>query len=89
MLLPNIHLANLRSLPNKMDELLLLSWLNKDFSNSAALCFTETWLNDSIPDSALHLLGFQLIRADWDAESMGNRVAAGHASTSMKGGVQM
>ncbi|KAL0161696.1 hypothetical protein M9458_045421, partial [Cirrhinus mrigala] len=64
-----IHLANLRSLPNKTDELLLLSRTNKDFSNSAALCFTETWLNDPIPDSALHLPGYQLFRADRDAES--------------------
>ncbi len=69
--LPSIHLANLRSLPNKTDKLLLLSRTNKDFSNSAALCFTETWLNDAIPDSALSLPGFQLIRADRDAESMG------------------
>ncbi len=64
--LPSIHLANLRSLPNKP-----LSRLNKDFSNSAALCFMETWLNGTIPDSALHLPNFQLIRADRDAESMG------------------
>ncbi len=48
--LPSIHRANLRSLPNKTDKL-LLSRLNKDFSNSAALCFTETWLNLTIPDS--------------------------------------
>ncbi len=34
--LPSIHLANLRFLPNKTDEL-LLSQTNKDFSNSAAL----------------------------------------------------
>ncbi len=67
--LPSIHLANLRSLPNKTDKLLLLSRTNKDFSNSAALCFTETWLNDAITDSALHLPNFQLIRADRDAES--------------------
>ncbi len=69
--LPSIHLANLRSLPNKMDEILLLSRTNKDFSNSAALCFTETWLKDTIPDSALHLPNFQLIRADRKAESTG------------------
>ncbi len=31
--LPSIHLANLHSLPNKTDELLLLSRTNKDFSN--------------------------------------------------------
>ncbi len=47
-LLPSIYLANLRSLPNKTDKILLLSQTNKDFSNSATLCFTETWLNDSI-----------------------------------------
>ncbi len=38
--LPSIHLANLRSLPNKTDKLLLLFRTNKDYSNSAALCFT-------------------------------------------------
>ncbi len=69
--LPSIHLANLRSLPNKTDKLLLLSRANNDFSNAAALCFTETWLNDAIPDSVLHLPNFQLIRSDRDAESMG------------------
>ena len=62
--LPSLHLANVRSLPNKMDELLLLNRINKDFSGSAALCFTETWLGESTPDSILHLPGFQLHRAD-------------------------
>ncbi len=75
--LPSIHLANLRSLPNKTVKLLLLSWTNKDFSNSAALCFTETWLNDAIPDSALHLPNFQLIRADRDTESTGKSHGGG------------
>ncbi len=75
--LPSIHLVNLRSLPNKTDKLLLLSRINKDFSNSAALCFTETWLNDAIPDSALHLPGFQLFRADRDAESTGKSRGGG------------
>uniref|UniRef100_A0A8C1G2X1 Reverse transcriptase domain-containing protein n=1 Tax=Cyprinus carpio TaxID=7962 RepID=A0A8C1G2X1_CYPCA len=75
--LPSIHLANLRSLPNKTDEILLLSRTNKDFSHSAALCFTETWLNDAIPDSALHLPGFQLFRADRDAESTGKSRGGG------------
>ncbi len=47
--LPSIHLANLNSLPNKTDELLLVSRLNKNASNSTALCFTKTWLNGAIP----------------------------------------
>ncbi len=76
-LLPSIHLANLRALPNKTDKLILLSRTNKDFSNSAALCFTETWLNDAIPDSVLHLPNFQLIRADRDAESTGKSRGGG------------
>ncbi|CAM4574253.1 unnamed protein product [Leuciscus chuanchicus] len=75
--LPSIHLANVRSLPNKMDELLLLSRKNKDFTNSAALCFTETWLNEAIPDSALHLPDFQLFRADRDMESTGKTRGGG------------
>ncbi len=75
--LPSIHLANLRSLHNKTNELLLLSRTNKDFSNSAALCFTETWLKDTIPDSALHLPNFQLIRADREAESTGKSRGGG------------
>ncbi len=62
--LPSIHLANLRSLPNKTDELLLLTRTNKDFLNSAALCFTETWLSETIPDNVLHLPGYQLFRSD-------------------------
>ncbi|KAK3569832.1 hypothetical protein QTP86_005862 [Hemibagrus guttatus] len=60
-----------------MDELLLLSRTNKDFSNSAALCFTESWLNDAIPDSALNLPGFQLFRADRVAESAGKSRGGG------------
>ncbi|KAL0161486.1 hypothetical protein M9458_045211, partial [Cirrhinus mrigala] len=62
---------------NKTDELLLLSRLNKDFSHSAALCFTETWLNDGIPDGALHLPGYQLFRADRVAESTGKSRGGG------------
>ncbi len=55
----------------------LLSWTNKDFSNSTALCFTETWLNDATPDSALHLPSFRLIRSDRDAESTGKSSGGG------------
>ncbi len=43
----------------------------------------ETWQNGAIPDSALHLLNFQLIRADRNAESMGKskRKLADQAAT--------
>ncbi len=82
--LPSIHLANLRSLPNKTDKLLLLSRFKQDFSNSAALCFTETWLNDAIPESALSCL--ERIATQ---HQRGNCAGAGCAFTSMRRGVQM
>ncbi len=75
--LPSIHLASLCFLANKSDELQLLTRTNKDFLNSAALCFTETWLNGAIPDSALHLSGFQLFRADRVTESSGKTRGGG------------
>lgn len=49
------------SIPNKMDEMLLPCRINKSFAHSAALCFMETWLSESIPDSGLYLLGFHLL----------------------------
>lgn len=87
--LPSIHLANLRSLPNKIDELILLSQTNRDFLHSAALCFTETWLNDAIPDNALHLPAISCSKRIATENQRGNRAVVGHAFTSMKGGVQM
>ena len=58
-------------------ERLLLTWINRDFSNSAALCFMETWLNGTIPDSALYLLGFQLFRAYCTTEATGKTRGSG------------
>ena len=75
--LPSIHLANLRSLPNKMDELLLLRGSNKDFSHSAVLCFTETWLSGAVPDAGVHLPGFSLLRADRVTELSGKSKGGG------------
>ena len=64
--LPSILLSNVRSLCNKIDELRLLIRTNRDFSLSSVLCFTESWLTESTPDSAAQLTGFQLLRADRD-----------------------
>ena len=60
-----------------MDELLLLTRINKDFFNSAALCFTETWLNINTPDNGLSLPGFQLFRADRITELTGKTRGGG------------
>jgi len=79
-------MANLCSLENKSDELQLLTRTNKDFLNTAALCFTETWLNGAIPNSALHLTGFQLFRALQSRR--GKREAVDYVFISIKAGVQ-
>lgn len=58
-----IHLANLRSFPNKTDE--LHSQTNNDFSNSASL------FHGNLAE------GFQLFRVDHDAQSAGNSRGGG------------
>jgi len=50
-----VFLSNMRSLASKLDELQVLMVKNGDFSISAVLCFTETWLCGLISDSALRL----------------------------------
>ncbi len=46
-------------------------------SNSAALCFTETWLSEAIPDNALHLPSYKLFRAYRIAELTGKTRGGG------------
>src|SRR4029434_4962813 len=75
--LPSILLSIVRSLSNKMDELCLLIRTSRDFSSTSILCFTETWLCGSIPDSALQLAGFQLFRADRHTELSGKTKGGG------------
>jgi len=53
--IPSIILADTRSLDNKMDHLRLLRSANQTVSNCCLLVFTETCLNDNIPDSAVQL----------------------------------
>ena len=62
--IPSIILANIRSLDNKMDHIRLLCSTNRTVSNCCMLVFTETWLNDNIPDSAVQLEQLTCYRAD-------------------------
>ena len=75
--LPGIFFSDVRSLCSKLDELQLLVGKNSHFSSSSVLCFTETWLSDSVPDSALQLAGFQLFRADRHTELSGKTKGGG------------
>ena len=53
--IPSIILANVRSLDHKMDHIRLLRSVNRTVNNCCVLVFTETWLNDNTPDSAVQL----------------------------------
>ncbi len=67
--LPSVFLANTRSLTNKMDELRLEIATHKTTKDCCLLIFSETWLNPSIPDVAVDLVGRTLHRADRTTES--------------------
>jgi hypothetical protein len=58
--LPTVLIANVRSLASKIDELTIVAHVNDvDF-----ICLTESWLSQSIPDSALSLSNFIVFRND-------------------------
>ncbi|XP_019210931.1 uncharacterized protein LOC109200009 [Oreochromis niloticus] len=60
-----------------MDELALIRSMNRDFAFSCVLCFTESWLCEDIPDCALKLEGFHLLRADQQASLSGKTTGGG------------
>ena len=58
--LPNILTFNARSILNKIDELAITIHNH----NSDIVMVTETWLSDDIPDEALYIPGFTIVRND-------------------------
>ena len=61
--LPSITMGNVRSLPNKMDEIVALTRHEREYRESNILP-TETWLTELTPDPNATLDGFHLLRAD-------------------------
>ena len=60
LFLPNIIYSNVRSIASKMDELQAVV----DNNNANIVTITETWLNDTHPDSVIHLSDFICFRRD-------------------------
>ncbi|KAI3375978.1 hypothetical protein L3Q82_016518 [Scortum barcoo] len=56
--LPSIIMGNVRSLPNKMDELAALTRHQREYRECSLLLFTEMWLTALTPDTAAELDGF-------------------------------
>ena len=55
---PDIFMANVRSLQPKLDELHSITALLRP----GIICLTETWLNDSISDAACNLHNYVCFR---------------------------
>uniref|UniRef100_A0A3Q3G756 Uncharacterized protein n=1 Tax=Labrus bergylta TaxID=56723 RepID=A0A3Q3G756_9LABR len=68
---PSLIMGNVRSLPNKMEELTALTRLQREYRECSIMQFTETWLNELTPDTLVTLDGFHLVRADRSARESG------------------
>lgn len=71
-------MGNVRSLANKLDEITTLANSQREYRECSLLCFTETWLNEDIPDCAVEIPGFTLVQADRGTQS-GKRKGGGLA----------
>ncbi len=56
--LPNILLANVQSLDNKLYELRVRISYQRETRDCCVICLTETWMSAMVPDSAIELTGF-------------------------------
>ncbi|XP_078802582.1 uncharacterized protein LOC144991990 [Oryzias latipes] len=76
---PAIITGNVRSLPNKMDELGALVRTQREYREASVMCFTETWLHELTPDANVTITGFHTVRADRDTTASGKKKGGGLA----------
>ncbi len=69
--IPSLMLSNVRSLENKLELIQLSRSTQHETRDCCVFVFTETWLNDNIPDSAIQLHGLSCCRADRDSSLSG------------------
>ncbi len=74
---PTILLSNVRSLENKLDLIRLCRTTQRETRECCVFVFTETWLNNNIPDSAIQLHGLTCYRADRDTALSGKTRGGG------------
>ncbi len=68
--LPSILLANVQSLENIMDDLRARISFQRDIRDCNILCLTETWLTQTVPDTAVTPSdNFSVLRMDRTAEA--------------------
>lgn len=75
--LPTVMYGNIRSLKNKIDELTSCTKHINEYRNACAIVLTESWLDESVPDSCVSLDNHILVRADRSAEQTGKTRGGG------------
>ncbi len=75
--IPSLMLSNVRSLEKKLDLIQLSRSTQHETRDCCVFVFTETWLNDNIPDSAIQLHGLTCCRADIDSSLSGKTRGGG------------
>lgn len=62
--MPAVTFGNCQSLQQKIDELRANTRFLYQYREACCIALTETWLKDSIPDSAMQIPNFTIIRSD-------------------------
>jgi hypothetical protein len=75
--LPSIVIANTQSLTNKLDEIRVHCRHDSVYREACLLAFSETWLNDNIPDAEAAISGFTLVRGDRSLADSGKHGGGG------------
>jgi len=70
-------MGNVRSLPNKVDELTALTKLQREYGEVSMMCYIESWLMDLTPDFHVTVMEFHLVRVDRKVEETGKRKGVG------------
>ena len=75
--LPSVIMGNVRSVVNKVDELAALVKYDRLYRQCSLLCFTESWLTDSVTTAYIEMDGFTVIRQDRDPVNSGKKSGGG------------
>ena len=67
--MPRIVFGNVRSVVNKIDELRANCKYLHEYREACVIGLVETWLESNIPDSAMDVEGFKLLRCDRNEQS--------------------
>jgi hypothetical protein len=77
--IPSMVRGNVGSLVNKVDQLGALIRSQREYRECSLMCFTETWMQENIPDANTTMNGFMTVQADQDHRLSGKTRGGGLA----------